>query len=388
MEAEIASANITGDSNPSSATMHQDHSGHEGQHQMIFLLLLLSTALTQFGFIYLKANYHFHFSLFSLLCLWLFPFISAVFLSGVSESWKFLTVWTAFSCVYLYLLYIGSGGSFAQAVSSKSIRKVDSWVPRKVYRIIHRCYQICYVSGVVGYCLIISEFLGFNELFFVAPMSTEIPGLKENTAAFNLGSTLFFYGLYFGVLGRDLIDLLSTRMAVSIGYYAPPSSSYNPKKDDMNAGGITMRQLAPYVCAICGDSTYQHEDLTAGGPAVRTSSNMPDNFYLQEKAVRLQCGHFFHFTCIKGWVILGKKDTCPYCKEKINFTPKRNDNNEDTAYSVDVNEEVFTELINKNPWDKQEAMFVQLLDYVRFFVVYMPIASAIWFISVRLLALD
>jgi hypothetical protein len=38
-----------------------------------------------------------------------------------------------------------------------------------------------------------------------------------------------------------------------------------------------------------------------------------------ENTYRLSCGHEFHEFCIRGWCIVGKKQTCPYCHEKVDL---------------------------------------------------------------------
>jgi hypothetical protein len=35
-----------------------------------------------------------------------------------------------------------------------------------------------------------------------------------------------------------------------------------------------------------------------------------------DKKRKIECGHYFHEFCIRGWVIIGKKNICPLCKEK------------------------------------------------------------------------
>lgn len=38
------------------------------------------------------------------------------------------------------------------------------------------------------------------------------------------------------------------------------------------------------------------------------------------EAVRqLGCKHCFHELCIRGWTIVGKKDVCPVCLEKVDM---------------------------------------------------------------------
>lgn len=38
-----------------------------------------------------------------------------------------------------------------------------------------------------------------------------------------------------------------------------------------------------------------------------------------EKSVQLTCKHLFHDQCIRGWTLVGKKDTCPVCLEKVDL---------------------------------------------------------------------
>ena len=76
-----------------------------------------------------------------------------------------------------------------------------------------------------------------------------------------------------------------------------------------------------------------------------------------ENTFRLACGHEFHEFCIRGWwarifwarfhfdtrCIVGKKQTCPYCHEKVDL--KR---------------------MFPTPWEKPHMMYGQLLDWVGF----------------------
>ena len=36
-----------------------------------------------------------------------------------------------------------------------------------------------------------------------------------------------------------------------------------------------------------------------------------------EPVFKLACEHIFHEHCIRGWALVGKKDTCPLCDEKV-----------------------------------------------------------------------
>ncbi|VEL38833.1 unnamed protein product [Protopolystoma xenopodis] len=71
---------------------------------------------------------------------------------------------------------------------------------------------------------------------------------------------------------------------------------------------------------------------------------------LEEKIYKLNCSHVFHDFCIRGWCIVGKKDICPYCKEKVRL------------------KEMF-----KNPWEKPHILFGTLLDWIRYLVAWQPV---------------
>jgi hypothetical protein len=38
-----------------------------------------------------------------------------------------------------------------------------------------------------------------------------------------------------------------------------------------------------------------------------------------EPCVQLSCKHCFHNLCIRGWTVVGKKDVCPVCNEKVDL---------------------------------------------------------------------
>ena len=39
----------------------------------------------------------------------------------------------------------------------------------------------------------------------------------------------------------------------------------------------------------------------------------------EEWGLQLACKHLFHDQCIRGWTLIGKKDTCPTCLEKVDL---------------------------------------------------------------------
>lgn len=68
-------------------------------------------------------------------------------------------------------------------------------------------------------------------------------------------------------------------------------------------GHMPTRTLEPGVCAVCGNRLL-------------VSENEPG---VIENTYKLSCEHVFHEFCIRGWCIVGKKQTCPYCKEKVDL---------------------------------------------------------------------
>ena len=42
-----------------------------------------------------------------------------------------------------------------------------------------------------------------------------------------------------------------------------------------------------------------------------------DNFILDKTVKILQCKHFFHYECLRRWVISCTKSFCPLCRERI-----------------------------------------------------------------------
>jgi RING finger protein 121/175 len=82
------------------------------------------------------------------------------------------------------------------------------------------------------------------------------------------------------------------------------------------------------MCAICGETT--------------THSSEPLH--------KLNCDHTYHEICIRGWTIVGKKETCPYCKEKVDLR-----------------------MFKTNSWDTTQLHFLQLLDILRYLLVWNPV---------------
>ena len=61
----------------------------------------------------------------------------------------------------------------------------------------------------------------------------------------------------------------------------------------------------PNVCALCNKTL---EDMSHVGGDAPT-----------EQTIQLPCKHLYHAMCIRGWTMVGKKDTCPTCLEKTDL---------------------------------------------------------------------
>lgn len=72
----------------------------------------------------------------------------------------------------------------------------------------------------------------------------------------------------------------------------------------------------------------------------------------------LECKESFHKDCLRNWKILGKKDICPSCKERIDMSN-----------------------IEMNPWQKNEYLFTKFLDFTGNLILsYAVIQGIIFFI--------
>jgi hypothetical protein len=259
----------------------------------------------------------------------------------------------------------------------------------------------------------------------------------------DLGLHLIFYGLYFGVLGRDLAAVITATIAAHMGY-APKDllparkllailpkrfrrGLLAPRKADGN--GLRMRRVRgdadpgagagagvqaspPYDAGSDsdGDSDDGSEDKRAllsssGGRAdddnddgdgaapasegagasekprssVSGQAVVGDNMCAicdttllppvaeganpaEAEAVHgLPCGHTFHEFCLRGWLLVGKHDTCALCREKCSVK---------ATLAVD------------QPWELQNSAWSGILDVVRMVIVFNPILVVVNYVLV------
>jgi len=265
------------------------HADHEGLHTILFFCLFAFLIASQVGLFIWKKKYYRSFQNITLLGLWIIPFLFSV----SAGFWRMILIWTVYSIFTGYLI--------VKASSSPIYKEI----PSRVYAWFYLVYRLSYGCTIVGYTLVMLEFLGFTHLLVAAT------GIEMLHSTAYVGALLLFYGLYYGVLGRDCAEMCTDRLASIMGF---------------TGKGLPSKALPPRTCCICSDE------------------------YNPETAVKLNCNHYFHEWCIRGWTIIGKKDTCPYCSEKVQLK----------------------QLFN-NPWEKQGILWANLLDSLRYLIVWNPV---------------
>nr|XP_020454671.1 RING finger protein 121 isoform X2 [Monopterus albus] len=239
------------------ARMHAKHKGHEAMHAEMVLILIVTLVVAQLVLVQWKQRHPRSYNLVTLFQMWVVP----LYFTTKLHWWRFLTTWFIFSVITAYISY-------------RATRK---------------------------------------------PLACTTPRIKPEDAM-DFGVSLLFYGLYYGVLGRDFAEMCADFMASTVGFYS--------------ASGMPTKHLSDSICAVCGQPILV--DVSEEG--------------IIENTYRLTCNHVFHEFCIRGWCIVGKKQTCPYCKEKVDL--KR---------------------MFSNPWERPHVMYGQLLDWLRYLVAWQPV---------------
>ncbi|CEO94280.1 hypothetical protein PBRA_000065 [Plasmodiophora brassicae] len=255
------------------------------------ILLVIGVSLVvQFGLHHWQRLRPRSYHLVSLLGLWLFPMLVSIHSGFVIM----LSVWSAFS---LYTGYLFGQIRFIQPVPKDLPGRVYSW-----FSFIHRS---CYVLAIAGYIMVLVQML---------------LGLGIGLFGFYVG----FYGLYYGVLSRDVAEFTAERVVAKLGYYS----------GDKNQ--IPTRSLSARICALCDQELDLSSPLSASG---------------QRNVHVLACGHRYHDLCLRGWAMVGKKDTCAYCREKIDLK----------------------DIAADSVWLHQSLLWGQILDAIRYLVAWNPV---------------
>uniref|UniRef100_A0A8C5MFK4 E3 ubiquitin ligase Rnf121 n=1 Tax=Leptobrachium leishanense TaxID=445787 RepID=A0A8C5MFK4_9ANUR len=244
------------------ARMHAKHRGHEAMHAEMVLILIATLVVAQLILVQWKQRHSRSYNMVTLFQMWIVP----VYFTVKLHWWRFLAVWIIFSIVTAFITF-------------RATRKpLEQTTPRLVYKWFLLLYKMSYATGIVGYVAVMFTLFGLNLLLRIKPED-----------AMDFGISLLFYGLYYGVLGRDFAEMCADYMASTIGFYS--------------ASGMPTKHLSDNMCAVCGQQIFV--DVNEEG--------------IIENTYRLSCDHVFHEFCIRGWCIVGKKQTCPYCKEKVDL---------------------------------------------------------------------
>ena len=284
----------------------KEHQGHESAHGEMLLIMLVSLLVSQMVITLWKKYHPRSYNISTLLGLWLVPFLMALY----NAYYRFVLFWVAWSIINSYIVKL----SLESPMNSSTPKIVYSWYAW--------VYRGSYLLVAVGYCIVIIA------IFHISLALGFVKDVDEEASVFETGIVIMFYGLYFGTLGRDFVDRLADRMATSMGYYSRT--------------GFPKKHLRENTCAICGDSTKSSD----------------------EKLHQLECNHTYHEQCIRGWTIIGKKDVCPYCKEKVNLNA-----------------------FKKNPWEITEQLYLNLLDSLRYVLVWNPIVFLLVHVVFKILGL-
>ncbi|KAJ1736688.1 hypothetical protein LPJ72_001183 [Coemansia sp. Benny D160-2] len=299
------------------------HQGHEAKHALMFLIFACVLAMLPSTVTYWRKRHPMSYRLVSVGSICLIP----VYFAAANHYYRFVCIWLVYALANTYVLYMATR------------IPLHVHTPRRVYRWFAFINKASYAVFVGGGLLFL---LGFFNI---------MPGLTDTAYYVETSMLTVFYGLYFGLMSRDLVTLCTDKMAATLGY-----SSRGTR--------IATKFLPQDVCCICGDrlgssSGDGRERVVAGGGmlAAASTSRHPaahggatDSLATAEPTHALGCGHEFHASCIRGWCVIGKKDVCPFCSEK-----------------VDLHE------FKRNPWDKQELFYVTALEYMRFFVSWQPL---------------
>ncbi|KAG8507322.1 RING finger protein 175, partial [Galemys pyrenaicus] len=307
--------------------MFRLHRGHEAMHAKMVLIFLCALVVAQVVLVQWRQRHGCSYNvsaggvgtgvleqLVTLLQMWVVPLYFTIKLYW----WRFLSMWALFSVITSYVLF-------------RATRKpLSGRTPRLVYKWFLLIYKLSYAFGVVGYLAIMFTTCGLNLFFRIKARDS-----------MDFGIVSLFYGLYYGVMGRDFAEICSDYMASTIGFYS--------------ISGMPTRSLAADTCAVCGQRIVV--ELEEEG--------------LVENTYQLPCGHVypflgtlapsdlclsFHEFCIRGWCIVGKKQTCPYCKEKVDL--KRM-------------------ISNPRSWERTHILYGQILDWLRYLVAWQPVVIGV-----------
>lgn len=313
----------------------EKHDGHELQHLAMVLILISAMVISQILLVLWKSKYQKSYIHVSMIAMYIIPFG----ISAYRHWWRFVSIWIIISLISVVLVW--------RPLVMPNFSRSGSTIPRLLYKWFFAVYSLSNLIAVTGYLILLFTFFGINMLLNISPQF-----------ALELGFMLLFYGIYYGVLCRDFTDFLVDKLAAQIGYYNPSSA-------------LPSKLLRSNVCAICGMDNGDKENIDIDGltknDPLLGNGNDPMEYYLtndcenlidytdnsntKERVFVLNCGHKFHEYCIYGWCLVGKRQVCPFCREKVDLG----------------------RLFSALPFQKPHYLYGNLLDFIRYLFAWQPI---------------
>lgn len=303
------------------------HAGHESQHLAMVLILIFVMILSQILLVIWKNKYKKSYIHASMIAMYIIPFG----ISAYRHWWRFVSIWMVISLITIVLVW--------RPLVMPNFSRSGSTIPRLLYKWFFIVYSISSITAVSGYTILLLTFFGINVLLNVSPQTS-----------LDFGFMMLFYGIYYGVLCRDFTDFLVDRLAARIGYYNPTSA-------------LPSKLLRNNICAICGMEHGDRENIDMEGLSRNDLLLTNENSYIEsdlnpdhetlieyneanqkERLFVLTCGHKFHEYCIYGWCLVGKRQVCPFCREKVDLG------------------RMFSAL----PFQKPHYLYGNLLDFIRY----------------------
>ncbi|XP_005217527.2 RING finger protein 175 isoform X1 [Bos taurus] len=197
--------------------MYKMHRGHESMHVEMVLIFLCALVVAQIVLVQWRQRHGRSYNLVTLLQMWVVPLYFTIKLYW----WRFLSMWGMFSVITSYILF-------------RATRKpLSGRTPRLVYKWFLLIYKLSYAFGVVGYLAIIFTMCGFHLFFRIKARDS-----------MDFGIVSLFYGLYYGVMGRDFAEICSDYMASTLGLPVASLCSQN----DVCSGPVPHSSTAAVGC--------------------------------------------------------------------------------------------------------------------------------------------
>ncbi|CAB4013600.1 RING finger 121 [Paramuricea clavata] len=159
-------------------------------HLEMILILLTTLVVAQILLVQWKKRHFRSYQMVTLCGVWLIPLYFNIRL----KWFRMLIIWTVFSLLTAYVVFKATRQPLAPTT------------PRLVYKWFYFIHKGTTALSLIGYFIIMLTLFGVSMMFTIHP----------DTAA-EVGLLTLFYGLYFGVLGRDFAEICADKMASKLG---------------------------------------------------------------------------------------------------------------------------------------------------------------------------